>query len=71
MACLGTGVCCADDDNSTQEKPTLESAVDNGKRAFALKKFEEAVDHYATALEIAYVDTLASCQTWDLMRLPE
>ncbi|KAL1711968.1 hypothetical protein EV715DRAFT_214528, partial [Schizophyllum commune] len=39
--------------NSTQEKPTLESAVDNGKRAFALKKFEEAVDHYATALEIA------------------
>ncbi|KAL1679705.1 hypothetical protein EV122DRAFT_276874 [Schizophyllum commune] len=39
--------------STTQEKPTLESAVDNGKRAFALKKFEEAVDHYATALEIA------------------
>ncbi|KAL1745197.1 hypothetical protein HDZ31DRAFT_73731 [Schizophyllum fasciatum] len=38
---------------TSSEKPTLESAVDNAKRAFALKKYEDAVDHYATALEIA------------------
>ena len=30
---------------------TLESSVEQAKRAFALKKYEEAIDHYATALE--------------------
>ncbi|TFK51898.1 hypothetical protein OE88DRAFT_1484347 [Heliocybe sulcata] len=31
---------------------TVEHEIDQAKRAFALKKYEEAVDHYATALEI-------------------
>lgn len=31
---------------------TLESSVEQAKRAFALKKYEEAIDHYATALEL-------------------
>ncbi|ETW78788.1 hypothetical protein HETIRDRAFT_410739 [Heterobasidion irregulare TC 32-1] len=31
---------------------TIESALDHAKRAFALKKYEHAVDHYATALEL-------------------
>ncbi|KAG8904937.1 hypothetical protein FRB99_000991 [Tulasnella sp. 403] len=34
-----------------QEK-TIESEVELAKRAFALRKFEQAVDHYATALEL-------------------
>lgn len=33
---------------------TIESALDHAKRAFALKKYEHAVDHYATALELMY-----------------
>lgn len=33
-------------------EPTVESAVEHAKRAFALKKFEQAVEHYATALEL-------------------
>ncbi|KAI0309154.1 hypothetical protein OF83DRAFT_41342 [Amylostereum chailletii] len=32
--------------------PTLESAIDHAKRAFALRHYEQAVDHYATALEL-------------------
>jgi HAT1-interacting factor 1 len=32
---------------------TLESAVEQAKRAFALRKYEQAVDFYATALEFA------------------
>jgi len=39
---------------------TVESAIDHAKRAFALKKYEQAVDHYATALELMYVPLLAS-----------
>ncbi|RDB23444.1 NASP-related protein sim3 [Hypsizygus marmoreus] len=31
---------------------TIESAVEHAKRAFALKKFEQAIEHYATALEL-------------------
>jgi len=31
---------------------TLESSVEQAKRAFALKKYEDAIDHYATALEL-------------------
>lgn len=34
---------------------TPESAIDHAKRAFALKKYEQAVEHYATALELVYV----------------
>ena len=32
--------------------PTIEEALEQGKRAFALKKYEQAVDYYATALEL-------------------
>ncbi|KAF9054467.1 hypothetical protein BJ165DRAFT_718961 [Panaeolus papilionaceus] len=31
---------------------TVETAVEQAKRAFALKKYEHAIDHYATALEL-------------------
>ncbi|KAE9399908.1 hypothetical protein BT96DRAFT_957113 [Gymnopus androsaceus JB14] len=31
---------------------TPESAIEHAKRAFALKKYEQAVEHYATALEL-------------------
>ncbi|KAG6864847.1 hypothetical protein C0991_006788 [Blastosporella zonata] len=31
---------------------TIESAIEHAKRAFALKKFEQAIEHYATALEL-------------------
>ena len=33
---------------------TYETHVEQAKRAFALKKFELAVEHYADALEIMY-----------------
>lgn len=33
-------------------EPTIESAIEHAKRAFALKKFEQAIEHYATALEL-------------------
>ncbi|KIM90564.1 hypothetical protein PILCRDRAFT_1835 [Piloderma croceum F 1598] len=32
---------------------TIEDSVEHAKRAFALKKYEQAVDYYATALELA------------------
>ncbi|KAF7983336.1 hypothetical protein HWV62_22293 [Athelia sp. TMB] len=32
---------------------TIQESIDQAKRAFALKKYEQAVDHYATALELA------------------
>ena len=31
---------------------TIETAIEHAKRAFALKKFEQAIEHYATALEM-------------------
>jgi hypothetical protein len=37
---------------------TLELAIEHAKRAFALKKYEQAVDHYATALELMYVASI-------------
>ncbi|CAE6413077.1 unnamed protein product [Rhizoctonia solani] len=37
----------------SKTEPTVEEEVEIAKRAFALKNFEEAVDHYATALELA------------------
>jgi HAT1-interacting factor 1 len=33
---------------------SLETAVEHAKRAFALDKYEQAVDYYATALELMY-----------------
>ncbi|PIL25256.1 hypothetical protein GSI_13145 [Ganoderma sinense ZZ0214-1] len=32
---------------------TLEETIEHAKRAFALKKYEQAVEHYASALELA------------------
>lgn len=40
------------------EPQTIEEAVEHAKRAFALKKYEQAIDHYATALELAYVASI-------------
>jgi HAT1-interacting factor 1 len=37
---------------------TIEIAVEHAKRAFALKKFEQAVEHYATALELMQVASI-------------
>ena len=43
-------------ENSTQEHAsTIEASVELARRAFALRKFEQAVEHYATALEIMWV----------------
>ncbi|KAH7335183.1 hypothetical protein B0J17DRAFT_668979 [Rhizoctonia solani] len=36
-----------------KEEANVEAEVEIAKRAFALKNYEEAVDHYATALELA------------------
>ncbi|KAG6813863.1 hypothetical protein H0H92_006270 [Tricholoma furcatifolium] len=33
-------------------EPTIESSIEHAKRAFALKKFEQAIQHYAAALEL-------------------
>ncbi|KAG0699897.1 hypothetical protein DFH29DRAFT_656653 [Suillus ampliporus] len=38
-------------DASTPEM-TVETALEHARRAFALKKYEQAVEHYATALEL-------------------
>jgi len=39
-----------------EQKPQLsaEETIEHAKRAFALKKYEQAVDYYATALELKY-----------------
>ncbi|KAG9013745.1 hypothetical protein FRB90_005750 [Tulasnella sp. 427] len=54
----------ADTTKPTTETPkeakTIESEIELAKRAFALRKFEESVEHYATALEL-FLD-------WDAQR---
>jgi len=35
-----------------QATPTAESFIEQAKRAFALRKYEQAVEHYAVALEM-------------------
>jgi hypothetical protein len=42
----------ADATDAPTPELTMDSAIEHGKRAFALKKFEQAVDYYATALEL-------------------
>ncbi|KAJ3546096.1 hypothetical protein NM688_g5549 [Phlebia brevispora] len=37
---------------TTAKTTSVEEALEHAKRAFALKKYEQAVDHYATALEL-------------------
>ena len=46
----------------TEQKPQLsaEETIEHAKRAFALKKYEQAVDYYATALELKYASQPAS-----------
>jgi hypothetical protein len=41
---------------NTEQKPQLsaEETIEHAKRALALKKYEQAVDYYATALELKY-----------------
>ena len=44
------------DASATEAKnTTIEETIELAKRAFALKKYEQAVDHYATALEMTFV----------------
>jgi HAT1-interacting factor 1 len=38
--------------NASEPEVTVEGAVEHAKRAFALRKFEQAVEHYAIALEL-------------------
>ena len=41
---------------STPNPPaTVSDALDHAKRALALRKYEQAVEHYATALELLFV----------------
>ena len=44
----------------TEQKPqfSVEETIEHAKRAFALKKYEQAVDFYATALELQYAPQL-------------
>jgi len=45
---------------TTEQKPQLsvEETIEHAKRAFALRKYEQAVDYYATALELQYAPQL-------------
>lgn len=36
----------------TSPTMTVEMALEHARRAFALKKYEQAVEHYATALDL-------------------
>lgn len=47
---------------TTELKPQLsaDETIEHAKRAFALKKYEQAVDHYATALELKYAPQFVS-----------
>ena len=54
----------SDNSRSTTDAPaaadappamTAEMALEHAQRAFALKKYEQAVEHYATVLELQYV----------------
>lgn len=41
--------------STSETRPAgMEEALELAKRAFALRKYEQAVDHYATALEFLY-----------------
>ena len=50
---------------TTEHKPQLsvEETIEHAKRAFALKKYEQAVDYYATALEHKYAPQLLTICT--------
>jgi HAT1-interacting factor 1 len=41
--------------DASQPEITVETAIEHAKRAFALRKYEQAAEHYATALEMVCV----------------
>jgi len=41
------------DDTATATESTVEDCIELAKRAFALKNYEQAVEHYANALEVS------------------
>lgn len=43
---------------------TVETALEHARRAFALKKYEQAVEYYATALELQYVIEIGLIKLW-------
>jgi HAT1-interacting factor 1 len=45
----------SEETNRVAQKLSVEEAMEHGKRAFALRKYEQAVDYYATALELKCV----------------
>ena len=47
--------------NAASSEPNVEEFVEKAKRAFALRKYEQAVEHYATALEITCVLNYSRC----------
>jgi HAT1-interacting factor 1 len=47
-----------------EAKRTLEEEIELARRAFALKQYEQAVDHYATALELQYVYPCRTLAYW-------
>ncbi|KAH6916042.1 hypothetical protein BKA70DRAFT_1140021 [Coprinopsis sp. MPI-PUGE-AT-0042] len=53
MSSATTPAQTASNGTSTNPPMTVETAVELAKRAFALKKYEQAIEHYSTALEIA------------------
>jgi hypothetical protein len=46
----------------------LDAAIEHAKRAFALEKYEQAVDFYATALELMYVASPLPRTSFDASR---
>jgi HAT1-interacting factor 1 len=42
-------------DAAASPEVTIDGAIEQAKRAYALKNFEQAVEYYATALELMYV----------------
>jgi len=44
-------------DPSSTPTMTVEIALERARRAFALRKYEQAIELYATALELQYVLT--------------
>lgn len=46
-------------DTKSSDPVTIESSSELAKRAFALGKYEDAVEFYATALELMYASSSA------------
>jgi hypothetical protein len=48
-------VCSQEQPQSSATTVSVSDALDHAKKAFALRKYEQAVEHYATALELLCV----------------